>query len=130
LIGVGAEPLKELRIILVDDSLLIQDYMKRVLTAMKGCNLIGTASDGDEALSMIRMLHPDVVLLDVTMPRKNGIEVLKQLRRENSKVIVIMFTADSTPGLMQKCSQEGANYFVDKTEYRRLVEIFADLQKD
>jgi two-component system response regulator DctR len=129
-IEIGAELLKELRIILADDSLLIQDYMKRALTGMKGCNLIGTAGDGDEALLMIRMLHPDVVLLDVTMPRKNGIEVLKELRREKSRVIVIMFTADSTPQLKQKCFQEGANYFVEKTEYRRLVDIFAELKRD
>jgi len=122
--------LKELRIVLVDDSLLIQEYIKRALLGIKGCNLIGTASDGDEALPMIRMRHPDVVLLDVTMPRKNGIEVLKELRLENSKVIVIMFTADATPGLKEKCLEEGANYFVVKSEFRQLPNIFAELQKD
>jgi two-component system response regulator DctR len=122
--------LKELRIVLVDDSLLIQEYIKRALREIKGCNLIGTASDGDEALLMIRMLHPDVVLLDVSMPRKNGIEVLREFRMENSEVIVIMFTADTTPGLKEKCLEEGANYFVGKSEFRQLPDIFAELQKD
>ena len=126
----GAEALKELRVVLVDDSLLVQEYMKRALLRIRCCNLIGTASDGDEALLMIRMLHPDVVLLDVSMPRKNGLEVLKELRTENSKVILIMFTADSTPGIKEKCLQEGANYFVGKTEFRQLVDIFAELQAD
>jgi two-component system response regulator DctR len=114
----------------VDDSLLIQEYIKRALREIKGCNLIGTASDGDEALLMIRMLHPDVVLLDVSMPRKNGIEVLREFRMENSEVIVIMFTADTTPGLKEKCLEEGANYFVGKSEFRQLPDIFAELQKD
>jgi DNA-binding NarL/FixJ family response regulator len=104
--------------------------MKRALREIKGCNLIGTASDGDEALLMIRMLHPDVVLLDVSMPRKNGIEVIRELRMENSKVIVIMFTADSTPTLKEKCLQEGANYFVGKSEFRALAGIFEELKKD
>ena len=122
--------MKELRIVLVDDSLLIQEYIKRVLIGIKGCNLIGTASDGDEALLMIRMRNPDVVLLDVTMPRKNGIEVLRELRLENSKVIVIMFTADATPRLKEKCLEEGANYFVVKSEFRQLPNIFAELQQD
>ena len=126
----GAETLTELRIVLVDDSLLIQEYMKPALLRIKGCNLVGTASDGDEALSMIQMLHPDVVLLDVAMPRKNGVEVLKELRKENSKVIVIMFTADSTPEIKEKCLQGGANYFVVKTDFCQLVDIFAELQKD
>jgi CheY-like chemotaxis protein len=76
------------------------------------------------------MLDPDVVLLDVSMPRKNGIEVLRELRMENSRVIVIMFTAYTTPGLREKCLEEGANYFVGKSEFRQLPDIFAELQKD
>lgn len=125
----GAQTLTELRIVLVDDSLLIQEYMKPALLRIKGCNLVGTASDGDEGLSMIQTLRPDVVLLDVAMPRKNGVEVLKELRKQNSKVIVIMFTADSTPAIKEKCLQVGADYFVVKTEFSQLVDIFAELQK-
>lgn len=89
---------------------------------------MGMASDGDEGLIMIRMLHPKVVILDVSMPLKSGVEVLKELRKENTKVIVIMFTADSTPGLEQLCLAAGANYFVSKTEFKQLVEIFTDIQ--
>ncbi len=126
----GVETLTELRIVLVDDSLLIQEYMKPALRRIKGCNLVGMASDGDEGLSMIQMLDPDVVLLDVAMPRKNGVEVLKELRRENSKVVVIMFTADSSPSIREKCLQVGANYFVVKTEFSQLADILAELQKD
>lgn len=122
--------MKELRIVLVDDSLLIQEFIKRALIGIKGCNLIGTASDGDEALLMIRMLHPDVVLLDISMPRKNGIEVLRELRMANSRVIVIMFTADSSPRLREKCLEEGANYFVVKSDFRPLADLFAKLQQD
>src|SRR5678815_1246996 len=125
---IGASDLKELRIALVDDSLLIQDYIKRALLRIRGCNLVGIASDGFEGLLMIQMLHPDVVLLDVRMPLKNGIEVLSELRKTNSNIIVIMFTADSTPGLKEKCLREGANYFVDKTEFRQLTDIFVELQ--
>jgi DNA-binding NarL/FixJ family response regulator len=120
--------LKELRVVLVDDSLLIQEYIKRALQRIRGCNLVGTASDGNEALLMIRMLRPDVVLLDVSMPRKNGVEVLGELRSTNSAVIVIMFTADATPGLKEKCLREGANYFLDKTDFRQLIDIFVELQ--
>ena len=115
---------------LVDDSLIVQEYMNSALRGMNGCSLIGTANDGNEGLAMIRVLHPDVVLLDVSMPHKNGIEALRELRVENSKVIVIMFTADSSPSLRERCLQEGANYFVCKTEFRQLRDIFDELQKD
>lgn len=119
--------MKELRVVLADDSLLVQEYIKRALQRIKGCNLVGTASDGEEALLMLDMLRPDVVLLDVAMPMKNGLEVLRELRKKRSGVIVIMFTADATPGLREKCLFEGANFFVCKTEFRQLVEIFTGL---
>jgi two-component system response regulator YesN len=124
-----SEGLRELRVVLADDSLLVQEYIKRALPRIRGCNLVGIASDGEEALLMIQMLHPDVVLLDVSMPFKNGIEVLHELRKQNSKVKVIMFTADSTPCLKEKCLAAGANYFVSKTEFRQLVDILAELQR-
>ena len=111
----------------VDDSIIIREYLKRALSRIRGCNLVGTASDGEEGLIMIRMLHPKVVLLDVSMPVKNGPEMLRELRKENSDVIVIMFTADSTPGLKEKCLQYGANHFVNKDDFKQLVEIFSDL---
>ena len=122
--------MRELRVVVVDDSVLIREYLKRALLRIRGCNLVGTATDGDEGLTMIRMLHPKVVILDVSMPVKGGLEVLRELRQENSKVIVIMFTADSTPGLKDMCLKEGADYFVSKDDFRRLVEIFADLQRN
>jgi two-component system, chemotaxis family, chemotaxis protein CheY len=124
----GVRGLKELRVVLADDSLLVQEYIKRAIPRIRGCNLVGIAGDGEEALLMIQILHPDVVLLDVTMPLKNGVEVLRELRKENSSVKVIMFTADTTPCLKEKCLAEGANYFVSKTEFRQLVDIFVDLQ--
>ena len=119
--------MRELRVVVVDDSVLIREYLKRALNRIRGCNLVGMATDGDEGLTMIRMLHPKVVLLDVSMPVKSGLEVLRELRQENSRVIVIMFTADNTPGLKEKCLQDGANYFVSKDDFKQLVEIFAEL---
>ena len=120
--------MKHLRIVLVDDSPHIQEYIKRSLLRIEGCEVVGVASDGEEALIMIQMLHPDVVLLDISMPVKSGLEVLRELRQENSEVVVIMFTADSTPRLRQACLTAGANYFVCKTEFQELIDILAELQ--
>lgn len=121
--------MKELRVVLVDDSPLIQEYIKRALLTIKDCKVIGVAGQGDEALLMIRTLHPNVVLLDISMPVKGGLEVLQELREENSEVVVIMFTVDSTPVLKQACLRAGANYFVSKTEFSQLIDIFAELQR-
>ena len=112
-----------------DDSLLIRDYLERALSKMKGCRLVGLATDGEEALSISRLLRPDVAILDISMPRKSGIEVLRELRKENYQFTIIMFTADASPELEQLCLQEGANYFLSKTDYRVLIDILLVLQE-
>ena len=77
---------------------------------------------------MIPKVNPDVVLLDISMPVKSGVEVLRELRQENSEVVVIMFTADPSPRLREACLAAGANYFVCKTEFQELLDILAELQ--
>jgi len=107
----------------------LSGVLKTCLAHNQGCKVVGAAGEGDEALLMIRTLLPDVVLLDVSMPVKGGLEVLRELRDENSEVIVIMFTADSTPLLKQTCLAASANYFVSKTEFRQVVDIFAEIRR-
>ncbi|HEX6731936.1 MAG TPA: response regulator, partial [Pyrinomonadaceae bacterium] len=86
----------------------------------QGCNLVGLAAEGEEAISMIRLLRPDVILLDVSMPLKDGVQVLREVRQEDSEVIIIMFTGDTTPELKKVCLEAGANYFVNKSQFRML----------
>jgi len=121
--------LKELRVVAADDSLLIRDFLKRALSSIKSCNLVGLAAEGEEALSLIRLLRPDVIVLDVSMPLKNGIQVLREVRQEDFDVIIIMFTGDTTPELKRLCLEAGANYFVNKGEFRMLSAILTQLQQ-
>ena len=120
--------MKELRVVAADDSPLIRDYLEVALSKkIAGANLVGLAANGEEALSMIRLLRPDVVVLDMCMPLKSGIEVLREVRREESEVIIIMFTSDSTPELRKRCLESGANYFVNKSDFRILTDILTQL---
>ena len=61
---------------------------------IEGCNVIGMAADGNEALTVIRDLRPDIVTLDISMPHRDGIAVLREIRKEDSEMVIIMFTAD------------------------------------
>lgn len=120
--------MKDIRIVLVDDSPAIQEFIRLSLLRIEGCELVGVASNGLEGLLMIPKVNPDVVLLDISMPVKSGVEVLRELRQENSEVVVIMFTADPSPRLREACLAAGANYFVCKTEFQELLDILAELQ--
>lgn len=71
--------MKIIRILIADDHPRVRESLKALLEAESDLEVVGTATDGDEALALSDALHPDIILLDVQMPRKNGIVVLKEL---------------------------------------------------
>lgn len=119
--------MKDLRIVLVDDSPIIRDYLETTFTRTEGCTVVGTAADGIEAVKVIRELRPHVVVLDITMPHRNGIEVLREIRREDANMVIIMFTADPSVVLEEICLKEGANHYLSKSEVLDLVAICKEL---
>jgi len=120
---------KELSVVVVDDSVLVREHLKRAFAQIEGCTLIGMAADGAEGLTMIRALKPNIVVLDISMPHRNGIEVLREIRKEDSEMLIIMFTSDSSVILKEVCLEAGANYYLDKTQIQELMEICKDLVK-
>ena len=115
--------LKELKIIIADDSKLIRDVVSRTLSRIEGFNVIGVAANGVEALELVREREPQLLVLDITMPLKDGITVLDELRAEGSDLVIAMFTADQSPFARKACLDLGANYYVDKSELGELIEI-------
>ena len=117
----GAGSLKELRIVVAEDSALLRSLIQRSLSGIKGCEVVGTAADGVEALRLVRELKPHLFVLDISMPHKDGLEVLEEIRREDSATVIVMFTADHT--LRETCLALGANYFLDKSQMKELKAI-------
>jgi CheY-like chemotaxis protein len=81
------------------------------------------AADGDEGLNMVHGLQPDILVLDISMPHRNGIQVLKEIRAEDPGMVIVMFTTDSSTLLKQVCLEAGANFYLDKSQLRELIEI-------
>lgn len=121
--GRKAIGVKRLRIVIAEDSEVIRDLLQCMLKAIEGFFVVGTAADGAEAIHLVSELSPDVLILDVHMPRKNGLEVLKALRACNSSTVVIMFTADASPFARRSCLENGANFFLGKCQTNELIEI-------
>lgn len=119
--------MRDLKIVLVDDSPLIRDYLDTTLARIKGCTVVGMAADGIEAVTIIRELRPHVVVLDITMPHRNGIDVLREIRKEDPHMVIIMFTADPSVVLEDICLKEGANYYLSKSEVLDLVSICKEM---
>ena len=127
-IGVMTQ-VKEVTIVVADDSHLVRDFLGEFLTKAQGCKIVGMAEDGDEALTMIRALRPQVVVLDISMPYKSGIDVLREIRSEDSETVIIMFTANPSHILEEACLKEGANYYLCKTQVLELLDILKTIRR-
>lgn len=81
------------RILIADDHPLFRDGLRRLLQAEPGFDVVGEASDGDELLALIRKAKPDILLLDLSMPRRDGMAVLRELAAAKIPVRTLLLTA-------------------------------------
>jgi two-component system chemotaxis response regulator CheB len=84
--------MSRIRILIVDDSLVIRRVLSDTLSGDPGLEVVGTASDGRIALAKIRLLKPDLITLDIEMPVMNGLETLAAVRKLYPKLPVVMFS--------------------------------------
>ena len=106
---------EKIRVLVVDDSALMRKKISDMINANAECEAVGTARDGEEALKSIAMLKPDVVTLDLEMPRMDGITALKHVMSENPVPIVIVSGYTEFHGEQTiRCLEYGAVDFVVK----------------
>lgn len=87
-----SEP-EPLRVLIADDEPLAAERLQLLLARSKGAHLVGTASDGESAISMAEALNPDLLLLDIAMPGADGIEVARSLTSQRPSPAVVFVTA-------------------------------------
>jgi DNA-binding response OmpR family regulator len=103
---------KDYSILTVDDDETLVNLLSKELTCL-GFD-VATAYDGDEALDVLKVKPVDVILLDVSMPRKDGFEVLKFVKQNYPSVKVIMLTAYNDVGNAMRSKKLGADDFIGK----------------
>jgi two-component system chemotaxis response regulator CheY len=102
-------------ILIVDDNMNFVDRMIGLLQESGNNGNITVAGNYEEARKILSSEKPDVVLLDINLPGKNGIELLKQIRLHNQPCEVIMITNHADEYYRQQCKELGAKHFLDKS---------------
>lgn len=101
------------RVIIVDDSTTLVRQLKAFLTEEMGYDVVATGSDGVQALELYRDHKPDLITLDITMPRKDGQMALEEILEEFPDANVMMISAIRGPE-MAKCLMAGAKAYMEK----------------
>jgi two-component system, NarL family, nitrate/nitrite response regulator NarL len=109
------------RILIADDHAIFRDGLRKLLESEPGFEVIGEAADGAEAARLVRQLQPDVLLLDLAMPRGSGLEALRELASAESRVCTILLTAAIEKKQILEALQFGARGVVLKEAATELL---------
>ena len=102
------------RVLLVDDHTLLRQGLRSVLDEYDDIEIVGEAADGEQAVTLAKSLHPDIVIMDVNMPGLDGIEATRQLKRERPDILVIGLSVDSSKQVEDVMRGAGAVSFLTK----------------
>jgi two-component system nitrate/nitrite response regulator NarL len=105
---------EKIKVLVVDDHPVVRKGLQTCLAREDRLKVVGEASDGDEALRKTRALDPDIVLLDIDLPRMNGLMVTEQLRKERPQVKVLVVSVHTNREFIFRIIQSGAHGYISK----------------
>lgn len=103
-----------IRVLIVEDDPMVADINKRFTEAVDGFSVVGTARNGKQAIEYLTQRPVDLVILDIFLPEKSGLEVLEDMRRKNQPVDVIMITAADDSDTVSQVLRHGVIYYIAK----------------
>jgi len=119
---------QKLRILLADDHRIVRDGLRLLIDAQPNMLVVGEAANGKEALLKTRELHPDVVVMDLSMPELNGLQATAQLKAEHPSLKVVALTAHEDEGyLSQLCKAGAAGYVLKRSAGEELIQAIEDV---
>lgn len=106
--------MNKIRVFLADDHLIIRDGLKKLLEFESDIEVVGEAGDGEECISKVSELKPDVLLLDICMPKLSGIEVLMELQSKSINTKILVVTVHDEFSYLKKAIYNGAAGYILK----------------
>lgn len=117
-----------MRVVIADDSNLIRERLQELIIGYKRAEIVGTFKNGTDTLSALRILKPDLAIVDIVMPGLSGLEVLKAIRKENKTMTFIIFTFHSSDYYRQMAIQLKVDHFFNKVDdFDNLKQVVAEM---
>ena len=112
-----------IRVVVVDDQTLVRQGIRALLGLAGDVEIVADAADGEEGVATIRRERPDVVLLDVRMPRKSGVDVLRELQAaDHPAKIILLTTFDDDEALLEGIKAGAKGYLLKEVSLQQLTE--------
>lgn len=112
-----------IRIVLADDHGVVREGLKMLINAQPDLEVVGEAADGEQALKQILALHPDLAVVDISMPIMNGLQLMSKLNQTDSPARVLALTANEDRAYMQQMLKLGAvGYLLKRSVAEELIQ--------
>jgi DNA-binding NarL/FixJ family response regulator len=119
-----------IRLLLVDDHPLVREGLKRIISSMMGVIVVGEASTGEEAITRVRDLEPDIVMMDLSLPKMSGIEAIRIIKAEAPNTRVLALTMHMEEIYVRGALEAGASgYLVKDARPSDLVEAIEAIHR-
>jgi two-component system, NarL family, response regulator NreC len=116
------------RILIVDDHPALREGLKTILYAQPNFDIVGEAADGLEALNFVERLLPDLVLMDFSMPRMDGISATREIKKKYPRTKILVLTNNSSPEYLKAALKVGTDGFLSKDSPRaELIQSIKDI---
>ncbi len=118
---------RPIRVLVADDSPLARSAIRTLLASRQEVEMIGDAADGEEAVRRAKALCPDLILMDLQMPKLDGLRATRMVRDHLPQVRIIVVTVNNGPEVQQTCLAGGADGFVTKD--RIYQDLLAEIRR-
>jgi DNA-binding NarL/FixJ family response regulator len=122
--------MEPLRVLLVDDHVLFRKGIASLLAAKQGITVVGEAGDGVEAVTMVRETSPNIILMDINMPRQGGLETIKIIKEEMPELDVVVLTVSEDDEDLFEAIKSGAKgYLLKNLEPQQLFDMLEGIRQ-
>ena len=119
---------KPIRVLIVDDHAVVREGLSSLIRQKPDMTVVGEAANGIEAVELARQLEPDVILMDMIMPRQNGLEAIRQLKRENHPARILILSSFTDDELIFPAIKSGAlGYLLKDSSPEQLLTAIRDV---
>ena len=119
----------DISVLVVEDHAVVREGLCALINSAHGLEVIGEAADGIEAVSQALALNPDVILMDIVMPRKGGIEAIEEIMRRNPEARILVLSSFSGDNVLRAVKAGALGYLPKESSSRELIEAIVDVHE-
>ena len=114
--------MEKIKVLITDDHAIVREGLQAILSVQPDIEVVGEATNGEESVKKAKELQPDIILMDITMPRMNGLEATREIKKQNPEMKILVLTMHEEDDYFYRILEAGASgYFIKGGSFNELI---------